>query len=102
MIFHLTTPDAWAAAQRAAQYTVSTLGRSLEDEGFIHCSTAAQWPGVRDRFFHGVVDVVLLHVDEARLTAELRYEQVPGLAEPFPHLYGPLNLDAVVHVSTVP
>lgn len=99
MIFHLTTPALWSAARRAGEYTQSTRDRTLADEGFIHCSTAEQWPGVRRAFFTDVEPLLLLHIDESRLDAELRYDPVPGAPAPFPHLYGPLNLDAVVQVE---
>jgi uncharacterized protein (DUF952 family) len=39
----------------------------------------------------------LLNVDESKLHAELKYEAADG--ELFPHLYGPLNLDAIVKVD---
>lgn len=90
-IFHIAEPEAWAAAQTAGQYRAA----SLADEGFIHLSTRAQLPATAARFYSGRADLVLLAVDPARLTAPLRYEEgEPG--QRFPHLYGPLNLDAVL------
>jgi uncharacterized protein (DUF952 family) len=71
----------------------------LAEEGYIHCSTAEQWPGVIQRFYGDDADLLLLHVDEQRLSAPLVYEQLPGMPEPFPHVYGPINLDAVVNVE---
>jgi glutathione S-transferase len=99
MIFHIAERAGWDAALATGEYTVSTLGRSLADEGFIHMSTDAQVPGVATRFYAGVRDLVLLHIDESRLTARLQYDAVPGAPDPFPHLYGPLNVDAVVAVE---
>ena len=52
-----------------------------------------------DRFYRGVPNLVLLHIDESLLTAPLVVEQLGDAPEPFPHLYGPLNIDAVVHVD---
>ncbi len=95
MIYHLTTSARWRSAVATGTYDESTRGRTLAEEGFIHCSTATQWPGVRRAFYAGVADLVLLHIDERRLHAELRWEQVPGDDTPFPHLYGALNVDAV-------
>ena len=98
-IFHLALARDWDAAQQAGEYAVSTLGRSLVEEGFIHAARADQWAGVRERFYAGVTEpLVLLVIDPARLTAEVREEPVPGLDETFPHVYGPLDLEAVVEV----
>lgn len=92
-IFHITQAAAWEAAARDGSYAAD----SLASEGFIHLSTRAQLLWVAERFYKGQPGLVLLAVDPARLTAELRYEESePG--QRFPHLYGPLNLDAVAAV----
>ena len=97
-IFHLTTPEVWAAAQEAGSYTTSTRGISLEQEGYIHCSEAHQVEGVRARFFDDLDDVVLLEIDTDVLTSPWRSEQLPGVDQPYPHVYGPVDLAAVVDV----
>lgn len=98
-IHHLAETEHWEAARRTGRYERSTLGRSLADEGFIHLSTAAQWPGVLDRYYREHEgDLVLLTVDPALLDpeTELRWEAGgPTTGELFPHLYGPLPLGAV-------
>ena len=101
-IFHLTTTEVWAAAQEAGVYTTSTRGRSLEQEGFVHCSEAHQVDGVRALWFADVPDVVLLEVETDRLTSPWRTEQLDGADQPYPHVYGPLDLDAVVSVHAQP
>jgi uncharacterized protein (DUF952 family) len=101
-VLHLTTAEEWAAAQDAGTYTVSTRGRTLAQEGFIHCSQPHQVDGVRQRFFADVPDLVLLEVDTDLLTSPWRVEEVPGTGEAYPHVYGPLDLDAVVAVRPVP
>jgi len=99
-IFHIATADEWAAAQRAGSYTTSTYGITLADEGFIHASRADQWQGVLERFYGEVSEpLVLLEVDPERLTAPVVEESPPGTDEAFPHIYGPLNPDAVVQVT---
>lgn len=97
-IYHLADPADWAAAQSAGAYTRSTRGRSLEDEGFVHCSDAAQWPVVRRTFYGDLPGpLLLLEVDEARLTSPLvREVGNPATGETFPHVYGPLDVGAVV------
>lgn len=104
LIYHLTSRTAWEAAQASGMYTTEALAR----EGFIHCSTAAQVERVAQRFYRDVSDLVVLTIDPTRLTAQLIYEApahpdgqpAPELdAERFPHVYGALNLDAVIQVS---
>jgi uncharacterized protein (DUF952 family) len=97
-IYHLAESEFWSAAQRSGSYERSTLGRSLAEEGFIHCSSAKQWPVVRRAFYAGYPgNLVLLEIDPSRLTAPLvREVGDPLTGEEFPHVYGPLNLDAVV------
>ena len=99
MIFHITDRGTWDQSRRTGQHTGSTRGIDLAQEGYIHCSTAEQFPGVLDRFYADATDLVLLHIDEERLTSPLVYEQLPGMPEAFPHVYGPINLDAVVRVE---
>jgi uncharacterized protein (DUF952 family) len=97
LIFHLALASDWEEAQASGVYAVSTLGRTLDEEGFIHASRADQWAGVRERFYTEVSEpLVLLTIDRSRLLAEVRDEAVPGLDETFPHIYGPVNVDAVV------
>jgi uncharacterized protein (DUF952 family) len=97
VIYHIALASDWQAALTAGEYRVSTLGRTLEDEGFVHASTSAQVRGVADAFYGAVREpLVLLTIDERRLTVPLQWDAVPGSAEPFPHLYGPLDVGAVV------
>jgi uncharacterized protein (DUF952 family) len=91
-ILHATSRTAWSAAQKAGAYTAD----SLASQGFIHCSRMDQVVHVANNIFKGQQGLVLLKIDPSRLTAKLRYE--PGTDAPdelFPHIYGPLNLEAV-------
>lgn len=99
MIFHLTDPDRWAISLAAGEHTGSSRGVELADEGFIHCSTAAQWPATVERFYADVDALLLLHVDETLLHVPLIVEQLGEAPEPFPHVYGPIPLAAVVKVE---
>jgi uncharacterized protein (DUF952 family) len=69
---------------------------SLKSEGFIHASTRSQVLSTANRFYHGQSGLLLLSIDDQRLQAELRYENLEGDGGQFPHIFGPLNLDAVV------
>ena len=100
-ILHLASNDAWLAAAENGLYRAD----SLSTEGFIHCSKASQIVGVANAFYHGQHGLVLLLIDPSKLKPVLKWEP-PAEPEPtharegelFPHVYGPLNLDAVVKV----
>jgi uncharacterized protein (DUF952 family) len=87
------TPEDWAAFQGAGRSTVSTRGRTLEQEGFVHCSFPDQVDGVIEGFFGDLPQVVVLTLDPERVGSEVRIEGG------FPHLYGVLPLEAVVDVA---
>ena len=96
-IYHIATRADWAGARRDGEYATSTIGRSLSAEGFIHASRATQVADVANGFYRGVPDeLVLLVIDPDLVRAPIRYEHVPGAEDPFPHIYGPLNADAVL------
>ena len=99
MIFHVADADRWARSQAEGVHSASTRGVELADEGFIHCSTAAQWPGVVARYYADVADLLLLHVDESLLSSPVVFERLDGAPEAFPHVYGPIDLAAVVEVQ---
>ena len=94
-ILHLTSQVSWSAAQKAGVYTAD----SLKGDGFIHCSKVDQILRVANTFFYGQHGLVILVIDPDRLTSEIRWEPGTDLAtELFPHIYGPINSDAVMHV----
>jgi uncharacterized protein (DUF952 family) len=103
MIAHIVNRRDWAKALGCGTYAPD----SLRAEGFIHCSTLAQVVDTASRFYRGQDDLVVLCIEESRLNAELKYE-APTIQHDesagalFPHLYGELNLDAVVRVVALP
>jgi uncharacterized protein (DUF952 family) len=97
MIYHVTTKENWEKAIAAGFYEAP----SLHTEGFIHNSTAAQVQGVLERYYTGQSNLVLLHIEETKLTAELKYELAPSLNEEFPHVFGVINLNAIVNVTDI-
>jgi uncharacterized protein (DUF952 family) len=96
-LFHLARRADWDAAVASAGgvYEVSTLGHSLAEVGFIHCSFEDQVAATADRFYRGRDDVLLLQIDPTRMDTTVRVENLDGGQEQFPHLYGPLPVDAV-------
>ena len=96
-IFHIALASDWADAEATGSYTISTRGRTLAEEGFIHASRAEQWRAVRDRFYGDVTEpLLLLEIDTDLLDVPLVEEEAPGTGETFPHLYGPLSTAAVL------
>lgn len=100
-ILHLASNEAWLSARKAGLYHAD----SLSTVGFIHCSKPSQIVGVANTFYRGQQGLVLLVIDPLKLQAELKWEP-PAEPEPtharegelFPHIYGPLNLDAVIEI----
>jgi uncharacterized protein (DUF952 family) len=104
VMYHLALRDDWAEARGSTDglYRRSTLGQSLAEVGFVHCSKPHQVPIVADLVYRGRDDVVLLTVDTSKVPSEIRVENFDGGEETFPHIYGPLPVDAVVRVQGVP
>lgn len=90
-ILHITLADRWTKAKNLGSYRSDTLAT----EGFIHCSTRSQVVGSANRFFTGLQDLVILVIDRDRVTAEVR-DEGEDARNLFPHIYGELNIDAVV------
>lgn len=90
IIYHIADAASWRAAGP------SYRTKSLRADGFIHCSEARQVLRVANEWFSGRTDLVLLAIDTDRLRVELRYENTEGGEELFPHVYGPLEFEAIV------
>jgi uncharacterized protein (DUF952 family) len=97
LIFHITPRDRWRSYQNQQVYYRAD---SLDSQGFIHCSFQNQLLRTANKWFPGQRDLVVLWIDSDRLTAELRLEESES-GEIFPHIYGPLNLDAVLDVAAL-
>jgi len=94
-IYHIATEPEWQNANQHNQYEAE----SLQTEGFIHCSDANQVVWVANHFFKAVPGLILLHIEAEKLQARLVYENLEGGEELFPHVYGPIELAAIAHVS---
>ncbi|HMU11662.1 MAG TPA: DUF952 domain-containing protein [Ferruginibacter sp.] len=97
MIYHVLHKQDWQKAVQQGFYEAA----SLAAEGFIHASKAHQVAGVLDRYFKGRDNLVVLHIDEHKLTSPFTYEFSPSVNEEFPHIFGPMNLDAVLKVEEI-
>lgn len=94
-LYHIVPMREWNIALESKRYAPDSLSR----EGFIHLSTREQLPVVQERHFKNHADLVLLHIDPLKVTAALKFETVYPEEAPYPHLYGPLNLDAVIRAE---
>ena len=92
-LVHICQNLEWEQAQVQGYY----FSKSLSQEGFIHCSQPHQILQVANRFYQRVPGLVLLWIDPEKILAEIRWEFSDGAL--FPHIYGPINLDAVISVT---
>ena len=106
LIYHCALVADWQAAQSgqsdqtAGEYTVSSRGRTLEQEGFVHAGYAEQISGVLQRFYADVAEpMCLLVIDPDKLGTPMIAENLTGGTELFPHIYGPIPVTAVVEVA---
>ena len=95
MIYHVVNISNWEKALELGYYEAP----SLATEGFIHCSKKEQVEGVINRYYAGHTDLLILYIDEGKLEAVHIFELAPSVNEEFPHIYGRINLDAVVDVT---
>lgn len=100
-LWHIAHRADWAAARASGAYLHSTRGRTLGEEGFIHCSYPHQVALVARSFYADDPEpLVVLEIDRERLGAtKVRVEDVDGVG--FPHLYGPLPAPAVIQVRAL-
>lgn len=94
-IYHIATEHEWYDSKHLGRYEA----KSLKAQGFIHCSNADQVIRVANHLFRNTTGLFLLHINTDRLRSRLVYENLEGGSELFPHVYGPINLDAIIRVS---
>ena len=95
-ITHICPRQDWQAAEKSGLYRAE----SQEQVGFIHCSRPDQVVQVANHYYRGQTGLVLLWIDPQKVQAEIRWESADG--DTFPHIYGPLNMDAVYAVDDFP
>ena len=96
-IFHITDQ----AVREAIKSTRTYEGDTLSSEGFIHCCFREQIQNVLANWFKGKDNLVLIEIDPHKVHSMIKYENLDGGEETFPHIYGPLNTDAVVNVKQI-
>lgn len=93
-IYHIVLPETWREFEGKDEYTAE----SLATEGFIHCSYGVQVDGVLRRYYSGAEKVLVLAIDPSKLISRL-VEEPSTNNEVYPHIYGPINRDAVIGVE---
>jgi uncharacterized protein (DUF952 family) len=91
-ILRITPRGKWEQAVAEGEFRSDDLAT----EGFIHCSTPEQLPWVAEKFYKGQAGLVVLRIDTEKLTSHLVWENPHETWKLFPHVHGPINLDAVV------
>ena len=98
IIYHMLPEDGWLQQAENSTYVTETL----ETEGFIHCTGEADLLVIVANNFYRAIDghFVILCIVEEDIQARVQWDQVGFQC--FPHIYGPLNLDAVMDVVPFP
>lgn len=97
LIFHIAEDSEWQEARASGAYTTSTIGATLEQEGFIHLSRDSQAATVLSKYYADIDGpLTLLTVDTDLVDSPWQFDEVAGAELSFPHVYGPLNPSAVV------
>jgi uncharacterized protein (DUF952 family) len=99
IVLHIAHRDIWEESSAGGYYRPLSLGT----DGFIHCSTLEQTVETANQFYLGQEGLILLCIDTGKVDAEVRFEGPAGAGDPraaslFPHIYGPLNVSAVVRI----
>jgi uncharacterized protein (DUF952 family) len=102
-IFHIAERSTWEAVTPDAPYSMSTVGTTLAEEGFIHAAaTDDQVAGVLSRYYADASGLVLLVIDPRELDVRFEPSMVDGEEQLFPHIYGSLAIKNVIEVRSIP
>jgi uncharacterized protein (DUF952 family) len=96
-IYHITSQSEWQKAKETGFY----VAPSLNEEGFIHCCDENQVDFIKEKYYANSTDLVNLCIETTKLSAQFVFEWSPSLEQTFPHVYGPINVEAVERVEEV-
>ena len=91
-IIHIIDSDTWEKNQEQPQY----FGDTLKSQGFIHCCFPVQVEAVLKKWFPGRDDMIFLEIESNELSSPVKFENLEGGEEKFPHIYGPINKEAII------
>lgn len=92
LIFHLVSKEDWKERKIDSRYSP----QSIDAEGFIHCSSGKSIEETANRLFKGNENLLLIVINTSLIESDLKYEEDEKTGVTYPHIYGPLNLDAVI------
>lgn len=95
IIYHITDQIQWAKYYSATYY----LPSNYETDGFIHCSNGEQVLVVAEKYYAAASQLLLLKIDEQRVSSPVVYENLEGGEEKYPHIYGQLDKQAILGVA---
>jgi uncharacterized protein (DUF952 family) len=94
-IYHITSANEWESAESAGEYRPVNFAA----DGFIHCSFKDQVIVVANNYYRSVNGLVLLKIDPDLVKSRIIEENLEGGEENFPHIYGSLQVTAVVQFA---
>ena len=94
LIYHIVTPEVWENFKDKNFYEAE----SLQTEGFIHCSFAAQLEAVLQRYYSDAERVLILEIETKKLTSKF-VEEPSTNNEIYPHIYGAINREAIIRIE---
>jgi uncharacterized protein (DUF952 family) len=97
MLYHIAIQKEWEQAQTNGAYAPTAYAA----EGFIHACKEEQIEGVLQRHFKNMDGLIILHIDEKRLSVPHTFVFVPAVGDEFPHIFGTINCNAVVHTTII-
>lgn len=93
MIYHIMNKKDYENAVKTNSYAPASI-----EEGFIHCATKEQILGVANNIFRHQKNLCIIVIDIKKLEAKLVYEDLYELGQEYPHIYGKLNMNAILKV----
>lgn len=97
LIYHIVTPKVWENFENKDFYEAE----SLRTEGFIHCSFAGQLEAVLQRYYSNAEKILILEIETEKLVSKL-IEEPSTNNEIYPHIYGPINREAITRIEENP
>jgi uncharacterized protein (DUF952 family) len=92
LIFHITTNEEFNTFKKNGNYEPE----SLDEKGFIHCSSGHQVEDIANEKFSGHEKILLLVIDVTALNSKIKYEKDSESGKKYPHIYGPLDTNAII------
>jgi uncharacterized protein (DUF952 family) len=97
MIYHITTEPEWELQAGNNYYEP----KRFEEEGFIHCSTKTQVQHTANRIFNSYKTILLLCIDDEKEKSFIKYENLEGGKELYPHIYRKLPKENILKVLKI-